>query len=90
MSQEETRRAVELPRYFSVLPAFRGFYRTVNYKYEEQVSDEVNNPYVSAEETPMSKDELRTFLIKNRLLESEEQTDIDRRYWPGDKEEKKQ
>ena len=25
MSQEETRRSLELPRYFSVLPAFKGF-----------------------------------------------------------------
>jgi FlaA1/EpsC-like NDP-sugar epimerase len=89
MSQEETRRAIELPHYFSVLPAFRGFYRSVNYEYDQQISDKVNNPYVSAEETPMSKEELRTFLIKNKLLESKVQTNIEQRCWPGDKEEKK-
>lgn len=87
MSQEETRRAVELPRYFSVLPAFRGFYQAVSYDYEDQVSDEVDNPYVSSEGAPMTMDELRAFFIDNHLLESEGQAEADQRYWPGDKED---
>jgi FlaA1/EpsC-like NDP-sugar epimerase len=88
MSLEETRRAVELPRYFSVLPAFRGFYQTVNYDYEEQITDEVDNPYNSSNETPMTREDLRAFLTDNKLLENDDQNDADRRYWPGDKEDK--
>jgi FlaA1/EpsC-like NDP-sugar epimerase len=87
MSQEETSRTLELPRYFAVLPAFRGFYKSVNYEYDDIVTDKVDDPYVSAEVTPLSIDELRTFLHENRLLEVAEQDEIDQRYWPGDKEE---
>ena len=71
MSQEETRRAVELPRYFSILPAFRDIYKDIDYDYPETVSVEVNNPYVSADETALSLDELRTFLRKNHLLSTQ-------------------
>lgn len=88
MSDEETSRTVELERYFSVLPAFRGIYRDIRYDYPGIVSDAVNNPYHSANETPLTQDELRDFLIKNNLLE---QTSVvehpDSRYWPGEKEE---
>ena len=88
MSHEETRRAVELPRYFSVLPAFRGFYQTVNYDYVEQITDEVVNPYNSSNEIPMTRENLRAFLTDNNLLEIGDQDNADRRYWPGDKEDK--
>ena len=88
MSPEETRRTIELEQYFSVLPAFRGIYNNINYSYPEMVSEDVTNPYVSEEETPLSIDEIKVFLKDNRLLgEPDEKTD--KRYWPGDKEEKK-
>jgi FlaA1/EpsC-like NDP-sugar epimerase len=89
MSQEETRRAVELPRYFSVLPAFRGIYKDISYDYKEIVSSEVKNAYVSADEPALSQEELRSFLRKNKLLSTEamsaKQPDVS--YWPGDKGE---
>lgn len=88
MSMEETRRAVELENYFSVLPAYRGFYKAVDFQYDEIVSDTVVNPYVSEDITPFSIEQLRSYLLDNRLLESEEHVDIDQRYWPGDKEER--
>ncbi len=89
MSDEETRRAVELKNYFSVLPAFRGFYRDISYDYESLVSEEVDNPYISEKETVLSHRELREFLYKNKLLKLDGQAKLhpDKRYWPGDKEE---
>ena len=87
MSLEETRRAVELPRYFAVLPAFRGIYRNIDYNYSEVVSDEVTNPYISANEFLLSQDELQSFLGDNDLLTIKDQKSEhpDRRYWPGER-----
>ncbi len=88
MSHEETRRAVELTRYYSVLPAFRGIYNTIGYNYLDIQSQTVTNPYVSEAEKPMSCGELRRFLNENELLGKPGEM-IDERYWPGDKEEKR-
>jgi len=88
MSQKETRRAVELPLYFSVLPAFRGIYDDIQYNYDDLVTDQVTNPYVSAEETPLDLPLVRNFLKQNGLLDHPEE-DMAQRYWPGDKEEKR-
>lgn len=87
MNLEETRRAVELPQYFAVLPAFRGIYRDIDYTYPEIVSTEVKNPYISEEEPPLTQDELRTFLISNDLLlmKQKHSEHPDRRYWPGER-----
>ncbi len=87
MSHEETRRSIELSKYFSVLPAFRGIYREIEYVYSDIVTDTVTNPYISADEPPLSKEELRSFLIANNLLATEHVDEHpDRRYWPGEKE----
>lgn len=85
MSPEETRRAVELDEYFSVLPAFRGIYHDIPYDYPGILSAAVTNPYVSAEERPLSVNEIREFLRVNDLLDTPEQ-ETAQRYWPGDKE----
>jgi len=68
MSYEEMRRAVELPRYFSVLPAFRDIYRDIEYDYPEILTDQISNPYNSAHEEPLSQDELLKFIYKNKIL----------------------
>jgi len=87
MSEEETRRTLELTRYFSVLPAFRGIYHDINYDYADILSSKVTNPYVSADEPTLSVREVKEFLHKHRLLDLPgEQTSS--RYWPGDKEER--
>ncbi|KAF0281735.1 SDR family NAD(P)-dependent oxidoreductase [Spiribacter roseus] len=87
MSEEETRRAVELENYFAVLPAFRGIYHDIDYDYSGIVSETVTNPYVSENENPCTVAEICKILHDNQLLgEPEEPTA--RRYWPGDKEEK--
>lgn len=88
MSYEETRRSIELPSYFSVLPAFRGIYQEIDYSYPDMVTDTVTNPYISADETSLSKEELRNFLTTNNLLVTERIEDHpSHRYWPGDKKE---
>lgn len=86
MSDEETRRSVELPRYFAVLPAFRGIYHDILYDYPEVVSNIVANPYVSANEPGEAPQQIQEFLKRNGLLGEPEETTA-RRYWPGDKEE---
>ena len=87
MSDEETRRAVELERYFSVLPAYRGIYREIEYSYPDFTSDIVDNPYNSSVEANMSMMELRAYLLRNGLLAEEGIELPTERYWPGDKEE---
>lgn len=86
MNDEETRRAVELEQYFSVLPAFRGLYSDIPYNYDGIISDTVTNPYVSRDEDPISPDELREFLNSNHLLNMDKfrNNHPDQRYWPGD------
>lgn len=69
MSHEETRRAWELERYFVVHPAFRSVYRFIEYDYRDVVSREVTNPYHSAGEEPMNREQLVRFLRQNELLE---------------------
>ena len=89
MSDEETRRSVELPNYFSVLPAFRGMYEYIDYNYPDLVSSTVTNPYISANEKVLDKEALTGFLVNNNLLEMERILEHpDRRYWPGEREEK--
>lgn len=68
MSDEETTRTVELPGYFSILPAFRGLYKDISYDYPEMVSSEIKKSYISLNEEPMSQNELRDYLHKNNLL----------------------
>jgi FlaA1/EpsC-like NDP-sugar epimerase len=90
MSSEETRRAIELKSYFSVLPAFRGLYKSIQYDYPETLDTEVSNPYISAEEKTLGRDDLRKFLLTQSLLMpgTGPMEGPDSRYWPGDKEER--
>ena len=85
MSDEETRRTVELDKFFSVLPAFRGIYQDIPYNYSNVVNTDVDNPYISANESSMSVSEAKNFLISKNLLEMPSDT-THKRYWPGDKE----
>jgi FlaA1/EpsC-like NDP-sugar epimerase len=68
LSAEETRRAIELKRYFIVLPAFRNVYRKIDYTYPETVSNTVGKSYISADEPRLNHEELRNFLLSNGLL----------------------
>jgi hypothetical protein len=84
MSHEETRRALELPLYFAVMPAFQSIYKNIAYNYEDIQSKHVDNPYHSANESPLSKDALRQFLIDNQLIHEDpnECKHPEERYWP--------
>lgn len=87
MSDEETRRSVELKDYFAVLPAFRGIYHDITYDYDNLVTDTVTNPYVSADADGLSVAGIGAFLESNNLLIKPSEVS-EHRYWPGDKEEK--
>lgn len=88
MSQEETRRAIELENYFSVLPAFRGIYNDIGYDYPGEASIALTNPYVSSDEQALSVAQIRQVLKDYDLLG--EPADVSQsRYWPGDKEERR-
>lgn len=87
MSDEETRRTIELQQFFSVLPAFRGIYHDIDYSYPTTVTTTVTNPYISEQQQPLTVAEIKTFLKNNKLLQEPEES-TEQRYWPGDKEEK--
>jgi FlaA1/EpsC-like NDP-sugar epimerase len=83
MSQEETRRAVELKKYFAVKPAFESLYNGTDCTYDDIVNNTVSNPYNSANEQTLTKEELRNFLLSNKLLEEcIDSSHPDKRYWP--------
>jgi FlaA1/EpsC-like NDP-sugar epimerase len=75
MSQEETRRAIELKNQFVVLPAFRSVYEEISYEYPNQLSTKVDRPYNSSIEKSMSKIELMDYLDKNGLISVDYKTD---------------
>ena len=68
MTLEETRRAIELQKYFVVLPAFRDVYGDINYRYEAVQNEDVRNPYLSSEEAPLSEAQLKAFLNELKLI----------------------
>jgi len=68
MNDEETRRTVELPNYFAVLPAFKSVYESISYNYPEMSDVGVDDPYNSSVNPAMSKEELRAYLLENHLL----------------------
>ncbi len=84
MNIEEIRRAMELPRYFSVIPAFSSSLGKITYDYPEVISRNVDNPYNSASEKPLSKTALTRFIRENNLLKEDEpeREHPDQRYFP--------
>ncbi|MTI80522.1 MAG: SDR family NAD(P)-dependent oxidoreductase [Firmicutes bacterium] len=75
MSQEETRRAVELKNQYVVLPAFRSVYEEIIYQYPDQLPTKIINPYNSSVEKAMTKEELLYYLYKNGLIDANYITD---------------
>lgn len=71
MNDEETRRSLELQRYFVVTPAMSVPARGGAVPYEGLVRDGVQRPYNSSNETPLSQDDLAAFLDKNGLLDDQ-------------------
>jgi FlaA1/EpsC-like NDP-sugar epimerase len=68
MSDEETRRTIELEKYFVVLPALRPIYNVVAYEYPARVQSSVDHAYNSANEPVMTHAQLRELLVRGELL----------------------
>lgn len=69
LNEEEVRRAVELDQYFVVRPAVPPLFRDTPDTPVGALGP-VARPYNSANETPMSREELREYLRKHGLLEN--------------------
>ena len=69
MNDEETRRTVELERYFVVLPALKPVYEQINYSYPGMSNPGVDQPYNSSTQAAMTLDEVRMFLQTHRLFD---------------------
>lgn len=72
MNGEETRRTIELSKYFVVVPAFTSVYEEIRYDYEGVLRRGVENPYNSSVEASLSMDQLHDYLRNSGLLSSGE------------------
>lgn len=73
MTEEETGRSLELSDMFAILPAFKSIYEKVEYKYPDVLKDKVDRPYVSSKESPLSLNEVKHYLAKNKVLDYDTQ-----------------
>jgi len=73
MSEEESRRSLELKNMFIIIPAFKSIYQSISYEYPDTVSDKISKPYISANERALEKEELKRYLIKNKVIEKIEE-----------------
>ncbi len=73
MNSEETRRAIELDRYFVVRPALVSADQWHDVTYPNQVGQSPGQPYTSETEAPLTQDELSEFLRLHRLIPTKEQ-----------------
>ncbi|MCA9059372.1 MAG: polysaccharide biosynthesis protein, partial [Planctomycetaceae bacterium] len=69
MSDEETRRTIELQEMFSVMPAFRSVYEDIAYDYDDILNDTVTEAYASSPDNSMSLEDLRAYCLKEGLLD---------------------
>jgi FlaA1/EpsC-like NDP-sugar epimerase len=68
MNDEETRRTVELPNYFVVLPAFKSVYEDIDYCYPRMGELGIDRPYNSSVEPALGREALRQYLKEYGLL----------------------
>ena len=71
LTEEETRRTIELERFFTVLPAFRSVYEDTGVFCD--LADKIGKarPYNSSNERAMTRKELSLYLLENKLLDFE-------------------
>lgn len=62
VSEEEGRRTLFFEGFYSVLPAFRGFYREIEYRYPGCDGVAISRPYRADESPQLSRTELRELL----------------------------
>jgi FlaA1/EpsC-like NDP-sugar epimerase len=85
MTSEESTHALELKKYYVVLPALRGFFRARTFDYPDVASESISKIYVSASESPLSYDQLSSFLDSSGFLSPAAEFDeILHRHWPGE------
>ncbi len=68
LTEEEISRVVELDDMFSILPALKDNYNVAGFQYPNLVSQRVDRPYISKNETPLSKEGLKEYLLKNSIV----------------------
>lgn len=83
LSEEEINRTLENESYYIVLPAYRDIYKNIDFKYENTLSNSVEKKYISSEESPLTIQEIKDFLINSNLL-VKPSNDFTKRSWPGD------
>lgn len=69
MSEEETRRSIELKEMFVITPAFKAIYQSIKYEYPDTISSEIPKSYTSENEEPLNKEKIKKFLIENKVFE---------------------
>jgi FlaA1/EpsC-like NDP-sugar epimerase len=72
VNEEETRRTLELERYFAVLPAFKSIYENIDYTYPGVIAKAgISKPYNSSVERPMPKEDLADYMATHNLLSTD-------------------
>lgn len=77
INEEETRRTIELNRYYTVVPAFKAPLKAVEYDYPNKVQIGVDQAYNSANADPLSPAELRDYLVRNELIETADEREAE-------------
>jgi FlaA1/EpsC-like NDP-sugar epimerase len=73
MSEEEMHRSIGLMDMFVVTPAFKSIYENIKYEYPDMTNNNGYGSYISANEKPMDKEELKQYLIENKVFEKVEE-----------------
>ncbi len=68
MSEEEIVRAFEFEELFAIIPTFRSEYEVIEYSHIKK-GKKVDREYNSSNEKCMSKEEIKEYLMNNKLLE---------------------
>jgi FlaA1/EpsC-like NDP-sugar epimerase len=70
LNSEEIVRTKELQNHFVTLPAFRFMFEDIDYYYPGEITEHVENPYISIDEDAMTKEELKKYLLENKVFEN--------------------
>jgi FlaA1/EpsC-like NDP-sugar epimerase len=70
MSSEEYHRSSELKDMYVIIPAFKSIYQDIKYEYPDMVSTKPHKSYISETETPLTKDELKKYMIDRKVLDN--------------------
>jgi len=74
MSEEEVPRSMELKEMFVITPAFKSIYQSIAYEYPDTLSTKLEKSYISSNEQPLSKEQLKAYLLERNVLEEVEES----------------